>query len=254
MMSVIMPYFNRPEVLTNTLWAYDNLGFEGEFIIVDDKSSKPPALQDLPELNIKCITINRPGSNPCVPFNVGVRAAEGDTIILSNPECLPISPNLKLPDGTPDYAIARAYSVSHETQMLINALNPRSPNYINAILQNMTFHDRAASAEGEDAWYAHPDYNPRPFHWWAVMPKALYVEMGGFDEDFRMGVAWEDNDWIRRLAVHQVPVCWLDATVLHQYHYNRPGQQGKQNEGIFWQKANVGGWRANEERDWGRNE
>lgn len=227
-LSFIVAYYNRPEALAKTLEAYSRLDLDAEFIIIDDGSDIPPF--EFPELDTTYRYIDVPGSNPCLPFNVAAKMARGDVLTLTNPECLPLTQMRSL--GTHEgYAVAQCYS------------EPEGG------LRDMP--NRPARFDGDEGWYVHPQFNARPFHFLATIPKDLYFEIGGFDEDFRLGVAWEDEDLVRRIKLKGIPITFMDETVLHQWHYSRPGQRGEQNQALCEQKAREGKWQANSDRKWG---
>lgn len=269
--SVTMAYYQRPDLIRNTLWAYHHLHPERddvEFVVIDDKSAEglkaEPALEELRDLlDIKLFyREDKTGTNPAQPINISVKQASGQIIVITNPETLPLTPVLDQVDaaGVPpgSYLIAPCYSVSEDKQKIIAGLDPTKPSFVEEIRARFQLNDRAATCEGDDAWYIHPRLFPRALYFFAAMPRADFIEMGGIDEDYQMGYAWEDTDFINRLLMRGTQMSFLnDAAVLHQYHYKTPASEGadsldrKENDGLFHKKMAARQWRVNAGREWG---
>ena len=100
--SIVTAYHNRKKQLINTLETIkkssevDNT----EFILVDDCSDENERVEDLQNIYpfFKVVRLEKKDKwyhNPCVPFNVGIKNATGDVIVLQNPECLHMGDILK---------------------------------------------------------------------------------------------------------------------------------------------------------------
>lgn len=48
-------------------------------------------------------------------------------------------------------------------------------------------------------WYNHPIYNNRPFHFLSAITRKTLDKIGGFDESFRNGIWYDDNDFLERI-------------------------------------------------------
>ena len=90
MISVCMPYWERPAELERSLVAYKKVYGETmdlEFSICDDGSTHKPVV---PRHDKRFIVTTLPrklrAMNPCVPINRAVRASTGDVIVLTNPK------------------------------------------------------------------------------------------------------------------------------------------------------------------------
>src|SRR5678816_3794186 len=100
MISVVMPYWQRKEALSNTLQQYKKFYSDLnalEIVVVDDGSPEPAILEDNYPWPVSIIRMPRKESalNPSVPFNVGVQAASGDIIAITNPEVVHQAPFLR---------------------------------------------------------------------------------------------------------------------------------------------------------------
>lgn len=188
MISIIMPYWNRLELLTRSL---DRMGelypdYDLEVIVVDDGSTLEPLLEGtIPKgypWPVHGVTLPRKNHalNPCVPINMGVKASRGYVIVLTNPEIY--HPTSILGDmldeliaaGPKGYIIASTWSTDH------------------------------------NRWYAHSSITskknralgrlPLPagsgLHFCTMMYRKFYDEVGGFDEEYRDGQGVEDNDFL----------------------------------------------------------
>lgn len=118
--------------------------------------------------------------NPCVPINMGVAVATGDVIVLTNPE------------------------VVHRLPILSGMRDRLSE------LGEMGYVAAACRAHGK--WLCHstdmpPDRAlgrvPSPpgagLHFCSMLHRSLFDIAGGFDERYRDGQAYEDNDFLWRL-------------------------------------------------------
>lgn len=269
--SITMAYYQRPDLLRNSLWAYHHLHPDRgdvEFVIVDDKSAEAlraqPVVDELSRvLDIKLFyRENKTGCNPAQPINISAKQASGEILVITNPETLPLTPILDQLDaaGVPSesYIIAPCYSVSEEKQRIIAALDPTKPSFVDEVRARLQMNDRQATRDGDDAWYIHPQLFPRALYFFAAMPRADFIEMGGIDEDYQMGYAWEDTDFINRLAMKGTQMSFLNgAVVLHQHHYTSPASEGAvspdrhENDQLFQTKMAAGQWRVNQGREWG---
>ena len=97
MISIVMAYYNRQAQLGYTLKTINRSAYKDvEIVIVDDFSAEDeqPELicKQFPELNFNIIHMRdlvekKSYCNPCIPYNTGFRASQGDKIIIQNPEC-----------------------------------------------------------------------------------------------------------------------------------------------------------------------
>lgn len=150
--------------------------------MVDDGSPEPAALPAALALPVQILRLpaKTVAKNPCVPFNVGVAAAGGDVIVLTNPE------------------------VVHRRPILPGMLERLE------VLGPMGYVAAACRAHGR--WLCHSTDMPSDrslgrvpsppgagLHFCAMLHRSLYELAGGFDERYRDGQAYEDNDFLWRL-------------------------------------------------------
>ncbi len=223
MLSIVMPYWKRKSLLLDSLRTlrelYKKLDFE--VVIIDDGSwdtglefyNYPGKFQllKLPEKKL--------AKNPCVPLNVGVAASFGDIILLTNPEVLHRGPillemeaNLKRL-GPKGYVIASAWNVERKRWCAHSSIPPKA-------------NGRGSIPVGSE------------FHFCSMLYKEFFNEVGGFDESYREGQAYEDNDFLWTLQEHGAKFRLRDDLVVD--HFSTPTEWPKggalRNRMIFQKK------------------
>lgn len=173
--SVCMAYWKRQEALDRSLAAYRRHypHLDLEIVVADDGSPEPVQAPG-------CVVVSLPRKqsalNPCVPLNAAVRASTGELIVLTNPEIEHVEPVLE----------QMAAMIEHPSQ------------YVTAA---------CVDADGSVLAGAGVDYRkdgrlPVPpgahFHFCAMLTRELFDHVGGFDESYRYGQAYEDADWLWR--------------------------------------------------------
>lgn len=251
MISIVTAYYNRKKLFLNTLLRLQNSSFKDfEVIVVDDGSNEENRLEDLEaEFHfLKVIRLdpkNKWYINSCIPFNIGFRAAKGDIVIIQNPECTHygdimnyVYHNLKLND----YISFGAYSLDKSTTDAINKTNA-------AFLESLQipFYEKAISYDGEAGWYNHSIYRPKGFHWCTAIYKADLDALGGFDERFALGVAFDDNELLARIQKKEMNFRIIDEPfVLHQNHFNLEEGTNKSINPFYTRKDAKLLWEKNE--------
>lgn len=182
MISVVMPFWNRPLALGRALAAMAShyAGLDLEIVVVDDGSSEPPAVGPMP-FPVKIVTLPRKAGplNPCAPINRGVSAAAGDIIVLTNPEIVHPKPILAAMrdalDGPDAYVLAAAWCPDEAKWHCHSSISGDRPSG-----------ERQPAGSG--------------FHFCAMLTRELWNRAGGFDEAYRDGAGYDDPDWVNRLA------------------------------------------------------
>jgi len=188
--SIVIPYFRREEILQKNLENYRRLypNLVIEFIIVNDGDKEP---------DVDATVINLPEKheplNPCVPINVGVRAAKYDICCITGPEIFHRKPIL--------YEMAdRAYrhSQSWVTAATWGHINGRWHCHTSV---NKDKHQIEGMSEQAG------------FHFMAVFHRSFFLGFGGMDESFRHGHSYDDNDLICTLDRNGAVFTCLDHCV-----------------------------------------
>lgn len=217
-----MAYYNRKKQTINTLNYFNEayLKYNFEVIIVDDNSTDEHDLTNIYKTYnypIKYIKITKEEKgdriNPSVVYNKGFREAEGNMVIIQNPECIHVGDLLNLfkKNVTHDnYVAASCYNCASEelTHELLNDLS---------LINNVNFHNRNSFH-----WYNHPRFRPVHYHFCAAMMNDNLKVLGGFDEDFADGHSYDDNEFLLsiehclKLDIKSVDI--EEGFVIHQWH------------------------------------
>lgn len=180
MISLILPYWERQEAADKALRKLDELygDTDLEVIVVDDGNRvpfrPPPGRLDIRVINLPLKDIAK---CPATAWNAGAAAARGDIIVLSCVEILHNEPIL-------EKMAAAVRNIGENGYVLASAWCPE-----------------------DGSWHCHSTVKTPRNPWGtgiafcAAMHRELFFKAGGFDEDYREGAGYEDNDWINRLLV-----------------------------------------------------
>lgn len=222
--SIVSGYYNRKELFYQTLKSITKSKFKDfEFIVVDDGSSEDQRLDDLqPEFPfLKIIRLKKENKwyiNPCITFNIGIREAKGEIIVLQNPECLHVHDILSYFDEHVDnsnYISMSAYGLNPE-------LTATLPQYCeNGTLQEFfsSLPQKAYIGGTALGWYNHSKFRPVHFHFCSAMSRTSMSKLNGFDERYAQGVGYDDDEIIVRIRMLGLKLIIEDnLSVIHQYH------------------------------------
>lgn len=228
--SIVTAYYNRKDLFINTLNSLKFTKHEDfEFIVVDDGSIEEERVEDLVEIYpfLKIIRVEPEDKwyvNPCIPYNVGMKAATGDIIMLQNPECYHVGDllthvNTFLKERS--YLSYSCYSLDQEKTDLISKIDYSKDTkpQVASIMANVP--NEIITACGSLGWYNHPTFRPTAFHFACAMFKKDMDELGGFDERYAHGIAYDDNEIVIRIKRSGMNVEIMQSPiVLHQWHYH----------------------------------
>ncbi len=226
MISIVTAYYNRKQLFINTLKSIkaQNSTYLLEVIAVDDGSEETERLEDLvsefPFLKvIRLEKRNKWYHNSCIPFNIGFNAAKGDKIIIQNPECF-------------HYGNILEYTAKNLTQnaylsfgcFSLDKPSTKSIDEIftdRSIAQIIEKNNDFAKNDGDAGWYNHSVYRPKAYHFCTAISKKDLHTLGGFDELFALGIAYDDDEFLSRIKKKKLKILFIDdELVLHQNHYN----------------------------------
>lgn len=177
MISLILPYWDRQEAADKALKSLEIYkGLDLEVIVVDD-GNKIPFQVPVSPLNIKVVTLTQKDTpKSCVvPWNEGVKASSGDVIILSCAEVIHESPIIEQMKSELDIMGKDGY-------VLASAWCPETNEW----------HCHSSIRTPRNVWGTGLSF-------FGMMNKELFYRAGGFDERYRDGAGYEDNDFINRL-------------------------------------------------------
>ena len=231
MISIIMAYYNRRAQLLKTLksiWHFGN----PEIIIVDDASDE--TLFDIQNITLLRIEqYDKTWTNPSIPHNIGLSQANGDIIIIQNPECyhtgdiLSYCKNLKKKQMFSFGAYSLDYDLPEDTEpeLMRDHILTKEPQTIN---------------KGHHGWYNHSIHRPVGFHFCNAYKRSDMERIGGFDERFARGFAFDDNELLLRTQRAGIKINIIDDPfVIHQKHirsdYRRYAIQREKNYILYQQ-------------------
>lgn len=189
-----MPYWNRPESWAASRACYNKQypDMDLEFSICDDGSPTPLCNTQDPRERIVYLPTKHEAKCPVTPINVAIENSTRDMIVLTNPEIehrervLPMM--LEAWTGENDYIIAACRD------------SRRGEWYAGA--------DRSMVGA-----LAAPGYQ---YHFCVLFHRGLFDRAGGFDEEYREGHCYDDNDWTFRLhALGDVNVKYVPGVTTH---------------------------------------
>jgi hypothetical protein len=197
--SIVMPLdLGRFEQFAETKLAYDQMGHEKEFVIPTRNYDRVAKYLEDKELakNVRLIPYShKMGFNPSKAFNLGVKNAKYDNIIITSPEVRPLTPVLEqFTTLLGKNVIAQVFDESEDGGRIEHM---GSPSLVHSSFRSET----------------------PAMYFLAMFNKADIQKINGWDEDFMQGYAWEDNEfgdrWVRAglpFEVHD------EIQALHQYH------------------------------------
>ncbi len=237
MISIVTAYYNRKKLFVKTLESIEkqikNYPHNVEVIAVDDGSDENERLEDL-KLNFPFLKIirlekrNKWYTNSCIPYNIGFSEAKGEKIIIQNPECLHYGNILKYTDehlSSNIYLSFACYSLDEEpTENIDNYIE--NPQKIEKLIQE---NNEANKLDGTNSWYNHSKIRPAGYHFCTAIMKEDLEDLGGFDEKYALGVAFDDDEFLFRIKLKKMKIQFVDQElVLHQNHYNKKSQFNNQ--------------------------
>lgn len=189
--AICMPYYERLERLRQTLSSFEDAGYYDENIgvsIVDDGSIEEPVpkeIADHPNITVSYLPQKNGWKNPCVPLNLSVKQVESKVVLLQSPETYhpeSIIPKMKMLLETPQEVVLSQVQVVGQKGM---------------------------------EWYAHPEHRPLKYWFCCMLYRWFYDSIGGFDEGYREGQGFDDDDFVLRLDQAGAEWVWAPTTAIH---------------------------------------
>ena len=245
--SIVMAYHNRRKQLINTLKSVNNTLFDKnklEIIIVNDNSSDVHSINDLPVLfpDLTFFILNikekqKKWINSCIPYNIGFNQVKYNKVVIQNPECyhngdILIDVNERLNDGL--YLSYGCYSLT--------PTNTELENYSTVKIKS----NKCESPCG-DGWYNHSSYRPTFYHFCAAISYNNLCKLNGFDERYKDGIGFDDNEIIERIKYLGLELKIInDPFVFHQahnsvFHFNHESstEDKKRKTNLFYNNKNI---------------
>jgi glycosyltransferase involved in cell wall biosynthesis len=232
-MSLVMAYHNRPKQLQITLESIefyckntDNL----EIIIIDDASDAGQTAEEaiqsfkLP-IRVQYIPLEEHWwINPCVPFNMGIKQAQGDIVCLQTPECVHVDGDLL------GYFRDHVTNQNYLTTSCLTSLTEipsRYPQF--SLLATLDGIEMNQGISNLIRIARHKCWAGRKYHFLSAMTKSNMDQLGGFDETYADGYAYDDDEFLFRAEESGLDVQLLPPIVgyvVHQWHEKNPKYSG----------------------------
>jgi len=203
LISIVMPYFNRPAHLKFTLLSilrsYKPLT---EIIIVDDGSSLDKRAvcvlsDELSDLLVTIISIPRrlkTWTNPCIAFNRGLEQARGDIVVLQSPEVVHV-------DSPLPYIAANSTKSNYITMCCLTVSQQQTKLFL---AEGLTaFEETVSRGIG---WFHHHRFNNTNLHFLSAIRRETLKEVGLFNEQFKNGYCFEDNEFLFRIKKYGLDI------------------------------------------------
>ncbi len=194
--SIVMPYLNRFKQLKLTLDSFEFLYKDRDdfevIIVQDEKDTTIFKYMEYSFLVRLSPSLSRGNYNPAPLFNQGVSVAVGDIIILTSPEILHTNDILK---GLDEVFVG-----------------------MDSDLKYVLCGCKSQGTKLE--WYQHSVHRNKQYHFCSAMSKRFYLSIGGFDDRYGQGIAYEDDDFIKTInQVQGIEIVYRDDLIAyHQYH------------------------------------
>lgn len=238
--SLLMPYWKRADQLNNTLASfahhYKNGAGDYEVILIEDKKNRESKQEHLAmwavverwghAVPIKVVPSYHDCFNPAPLYNTAAECARGKYLIITNPECMHKVNILK--------ALVGEFAKNSSAYVICGCQNwrvdtPRIDYFLDF---------RGSFIR----WFQHSSKWNTLYHWCSAMSKETYAEVGGFDDEFGAGYAFEDADFRDRTIDAGVPfILRDDLLVYHQRHEKvRPKEYAKlhKRNQMLWMSKN----------------
>ena len=222
MISIVMTYYNRINLLRHTLRTiepYNESDFE--IVIVDDFSNEEHSLKNIQDefhsLKIRIIEMKSEVSekwyrNPCIPFNIGLRKSLGDKIIIQNPECCHLGNIIQYTQNhltNENYLSFHCYATGPEDTKRIHA--GKKIRYNDMPIKQ--------AKDLDSKWYNHELFRPASYNFATAISRENLKKLNGFDERYALGHNCDDDDFIHRVKKLNLKIDFVkEPYVIHQYH------------------------------------
>jgi GT2 family glycosyltransferase len=219
--AVVMTYFERPFQLHETLLSIAKTEHKDfEVIIVTDENQlkfEVPNLTYKPII-LSCKKDTKDWVGSMMAFNIGFKFAisgGADIILMQHAECYHVGDVISIASTVTNrnYISFGCYSIDEGTTF-------SEHDIFEVIKKN---NDRA-KVDGQNAWYNHPTKRPVGYNFCSAITVDNLKRLNGFDERFKDGIAYDDDDFINRVKLLRLRVDITDNPfVVHQWHFSGHG-------------------------------
>jgi len=234
MISILIPTFNRSDLLVHGLASLERQCADYEVLILDESHQPDSEVMriaaDHTYIHTGATKEKEHWRIPGFALNIGFRQAKGDTIIITCPEVVHFGESIK-ELGTAKSGIMTYPAMARDD--VKNVINPKTAS-ISDFCKCALLSAKLPFSMG----FCRDDI----------------IKIGGYDEDFT-GVCYDDNDFIERLLSYGCKHRPVKCAVLHLYHPrgNAKGsdtrKRAEYNKKLYLSRRGI--VQRNEKRDWG---
>lgn len=145
-------------------------------------------------ITIKLLQNVDTGHSCSIAYNLAFKESTGDFIILTNPE----SPHANNILGEFD----KLFSENREYYIICAC---------EAILPDGQHHN----------WYQHSIHSNRKLHFCSALSRKNWLKTNGFCEAYSKGAAYEDNDFLERVKLLNIPILVKDDLLVYHIEHDR---------------------------------
>lgn len=215
--SILMPYISRPALLHNTLVSFDYYYHsrpDWEVVLIEDpKNLLDPTMHELlttvlttfsSRVRINHVSFEHPDvKNPTIAFNLAAKNALGQYFILTSPEVFHQENVLR--------GLDISFAGNPLAYVICSCLEWQNNNHFISSFD--------ALGGGPAGWYQHSEHRNAKLHFCSAIPRGVWEQLGGFDEDFAYGYGYDDQNFIDRIEAADIPIIYRDDLItLHQRH------------------------------------
>jgi len=244
--SIVMTYYNRPNQLALTLKSLkkSSLIQDTQIIVVDDASdlneNALPVIAksglDVDVILVRVSKKEKTWKGPCIAYNRGFEKATGEITIIQNAECFHVGDILLHAANNVTDKNYLTYSCLSINQEVTNQINSLWDNDFEKVLDCLGFirikHHEFANGLG---WLNHALYRPAALHWTSAIATKNLKELGGFDERYKDGYSYDDNDLLLRIKIKGLLVEIISEEAGYVVHQPHPRtNRGRNNRKLFF--------------------
>jgi len=137
-----------------------------------------------------------------------VKKSSGEFLVITNPECFHKSNILQALDGI--------FSCRDDIYVIFGC-----ESAVGCSKDIKKFEDFKYS---HHMWYQHASYNNRMLHFCSAISRKNYDKIEGFDENYRFGVAYDDDDFRNKVKAHNLPIFLDDNSYVVHIDHDRTFQ------------------------------